>query len=184
MIPRFEPPYRLKKNKFQNRLFLIKSRLCFDKQRNLLFRGYNYGLLSLEPGIIYLPQLKTLYKILVKYIKPRRRLSRRKKAEISRTSSAKTNKAIKNVKKRKRKYERILLSIFPNVAFTKKGLGTRMGKGKGNIANWGMRIRAGRCLFQIKSSIMERHALKALRQVAFRLPILTRLLLKKRDNLL
>lgn len=182
---RLEPPRLLKRNKFHRRLLKLNVRLPFAKQHTLLLNGYSYGLVSLEPGIVFLTQLKTIYKTLNKYIKPRRRLSRRKKAELARSSS---NLASKRVtlgrqglsfqKKRKRKRERVLLSIFPSISFTKKGLGTRMGKGKGGISQWGVRVRAGRCLFQIKSTIMVHHAVAALTQIQFRLPILTRVVIK------
>lgn len=175
MLSNFDVSQALTKRKFQNRLFRLTPRLGLDRQRTLLVHGYAYGLLSLEAGIIFLPQLRAIYKTLSKYIRPRRRLSKRQKVELARTSYTKAD---GKKKKKGIKRERLLLSIFPRVSFTKKGLGTRMGKGKGAISGWGVRVRPGRCLLQIKSSVMPRHALRGLVQAQFRLPILTKILFR------
>lgn len=52
------------------------------------------------------------------------------------------------VRKLKRK-GKVWIRIFPYLPITSKPTGVRMGKGKGQIAYWGARVRGGTTLFEI-----------------------------------
>jgi large subunit ribosomal protein L16 len=58
---------------------------------------------------------------------------------------------------------KVWIRVFPNVPITAKSTGTRMGKGKGSISYWGVRVRGGTVIFEIcgANSILELEALKA-----------------------
>jgi large subunit ribosomal protein L16 len=52
------------------------------------------------------------------------------------------------VRKIKRK-GKIWIRIFPDLAITSKPTGGRMGKGKGQVSHWGVRVRGGTVLFEV-----------------------------------
>lgn len=52
-----------------------------------------------------------------------------------------------NLKVRKNK---LILKISPDIPKTEKGIGIRMGKGKGNVENWVRPLEKGKVLFSIK----------------------------------
>jgi len=100
---KFENPV-LNRPKFRKKCVIpIKTE---DKQRNRFLAGFRYGLVSVKSGIIYLDQLKTLYKTAMKFIKPRRKLSKRQKAEERLKKKTRTKKFVKKEK------ASIFLSIF------------------------------------------------------------------------
>ena len=68
---------------------------------------------------------------------------------------------------------KVWIKIFPDKPYTKKPIGTRMGKGKGNLEGWAAVIRPGRVLFEI-SGVTEDVAREALRLAAHKLPIKTK----------
>jgi len=63
---------------------------------------------------------------------------------------------------------------FPNFPVTKKSLGTRMGKGKGNVTFWVCRLVEGDLLFEI-SGISLNQASRILRKASKKLPVKTSL---------
>lgn len=68
---------------------------------------------------------------------------------------------------------RVWIKIFPDKPFSQKPLGTRMGKGKGNLEGWVAVVRPGRVLFEI-SGVSEDIAREALRLAAHKLPLKTK----------
>jgi len=52
---------------------------------------------------------------------------------------------------KKLKRNKLTLYVYPAIPKTEKGLGSRMGKGKGGVENWVQIVRAGKVLFSIKN---------------------------------
>jgi large subunit ribosomal protein L16 len=71
------------------------------------------------------------------------------------------------------------IRIFPHRPFTKKPTETRMGGGKGDVAGWEARIKAGVILFEIAGMTQE-EAFSILSVVADKLPCKTKIV-KKED---
>ncbi|MBO5102870.1 MAG: 50S ribosomal protein L16 [Clostridia bacterium] len=68
---------------------------------------------------------------------------------------------------------RVWIKIFPDKPYSAKPLGTRMGKGKGNLEGWVAVVRPGRVLFEI-SGVSEEVAREALRLASHKLPVKTK----------
>ena len=67
----------------------------------------------------------------------------------------------------------VWIKIFPDKPYSQKPLGTRMGKGKGNLDGWVAVVRPGRVLFEI-AGVPEETAREALRLAAHKLPVETK----------
>ncbi len=66
----------------------------------------------------------------------------------------------------------IWIRIFPDVPVTKKPLEVRMGKGKGNVEYWAVKIQPGKVLYEIEG-VDESVAREAFALAAAKLPIKT-----------
>lgn len=77
----------------------------------------------------------------------------------------------------------IYIFAFPNGSLTSKSLGARMGKGKGKIlSNWVFKVKAGYILCEIHTSFISL-ALKALKLVKYKIPLLSKIIINLRKNL-
>ena len=70
-------------------------------------------------------------------------------------------------------------NIFPHMRLTKKPIGTRQGKGKGNVEAWVAVVKEGKIMFEV-SGVDEAVAREALRLASHKLPITCRFV--KREN--
>ncbi|PKN01349.1 MAG: 50S ribosomal protein L16 [Elusimicrobia bacterium HGW-Elusimicrobia-1] len=70
---------------------------------------------------------------------------------------------------------KIWIRIFPDRPVTKKPAETRMGKGKGNPEFWVAIVKPGRVMFEMEG-VSVADAREAFRQVAHKLPIVTKFL--------
>lgn len=70
--------------------------------------------------------------------------------------------------------------IESETPFTKKPLGTRMGKGKGKVSHWAAKAIAGQVLFEFNSA-NDSLAFEAFRQVAAKLPVRLHLRIKPKE---
>jgi len=70
------------------------------------------------------------------------------------------------------------IRIFPDKPITKKPLEVRMGKGKGAVEYWAAVVRPGRMLFEL-DGVTEEVAREALRLAAQKLPVKTRLVVRR-----
>ncbi|GAA4662081.1 50S ribosomal protein L16 [Bartonella pachyuromydis] len=68
---------------------------------------------------------------------------------------------------------RVWIRIFPDLPVTSKPTEVRMGKGKGSVDYWAVRVAPGRIMFEL-DGISEDVAREALRLGAAKLPIKTR----------
>ena len=73
---------------------------------------------------------------------------------------------------------KVWINIFPHMPLTKKPLGTRMGKGKGNVEAWVAVVKEGKILFEI-AGVSEEVAREALRLASHKLPIQTKFVTKE-----
>lgn len=73
---------------------------------------------------------------------------------------------------------KLWIRIFPDKPVTKKPAETRMGKGKGAPEFWVAVVKPGRIVFEL-SGIVEAEAKEALRLGATKLPIKTRVIVRK-----
>ena len=69
-----------------------------------------------------------------------------------------------------RKNSKIRINVFPHIPVTKKSIGTRMGKGKGNVDHFVAFVKAGKMLFEYDCDNFAKQAFKA---VTYKLPIKT-----------
>lgn len=75
---------------------------------------------------------------------------------------------------------KVWINIFPHMPLTKKPIGTRQGKGKGNVEAWVAVVKEGKIMFEI-AGVDEAVAREALRLASHKLPIKTKFI-KKEEN--
>jgi large subunit ribosomal protein L16 len=73
---------------------------------------------------------------------------------------------------------KVYINIFPHMPLTKKPLGTRQGKGKGNVEEWVAVVKTGKIMFEVKE-VSEDIAREALRLASHKLPIKTKFVIKE-----
>ncbi len=73
---------------------------------------------------------------------------------------------------------RVHIRIFPDKPISSKPLEVRMGKGKGEVANWVAVVKPGTILYEI-GGVDEETARRALRRVANKMPVRCRLVLRR-----
>ena len=73
---------------------------------------------------------------------------------------------------------KVFINIFPHMPLTKKPIGTRQGKGKGNVEAWVAVVKSGKIMFEI-SDVTEDVAREALRLASHKLPIKTKFVSKE-----
>jgi ribosomal protein L16/L10AE len=185
-------------SKFRNRSVRISS--VWDKQRIRFHVGFSMGLISMEAGRPYVNQMKVICKTIAKYIKQRGRMSRKERfLRSQRRSKVKVKIRVERDLLRRYRlkrfygrcrykmekeedYAKYIIAFFPQVSITKKPIGTRMGKGKGAVNKWGMLVRCGRILVQIRDTAKVELAFKCLRQVKYRLPFKSKIICKNVED--
>ena len=75
---------------------------------------------------------------------------------------------------------KVWINIFPHMPLTKKPIGTRQGKGKGNVEAWVAVVKEGKIMFEI-AGVDEVVAREALRLASHKLPIKTKFI-KREEN--
>lgn len=97
-----------------------------------------------------------------------------KAAESGTINSKQIESTRQTITKKIKKKGKVWIRIFPNTPITSKAIGARMGKGKGSLSHWGIRVRGGTVLFEICGTKLNliREALAA---GAYKLPIKTRI---------
>ena len=75
----------------------------------------------------------------------------------------------------------VWIKIFPDKPISTKPIGTRMGKGKGNVEYWVAAVKPGRVMFEM-SGVSEEIAREALRLAMNKLPIKAKFVAKENVN--
>ena len=73
---------------------------------------------------------------------------------------------------------KVWVNIFPHMPLTRKPLGTRQGKGKGNVEAWVAVVKQGKIMFEV-ADVSEEVAREALRLASHKLPIKTKFVMKE-----
>ena len=68
---------------------------------------------------------------------------------------------------------KVWIKIFPHKSYTEKGVGVRMGNGKGAPAGWVAPVKRGKVMFEV-GGVSEEVAREALRLAAMKLPVRTK----------
>ena len=76
---------------------------------------------------------------------------------------------------------KVWVNIFPHLPLTKKAIGTRQGKGKGNPETWVAVVKQGKIMFEI-AGVSEEIAREALRLAANKLPVKCKFVMKENDS--
>ena len=76
------------------------------------------------------------------------------------------------------KFGRAWVRIFPDRPFTKKPAEVKMGKGKGDPQGYCLDVRPGRVLFEV-DGVSEVRAVAALKVAGYKLPVQTKVIVKK-----
>ncbi len=76
---------------------------------------------------------------------------------------------------------KVWIKIFPDRPITRKPIGTRMGKGKGNTEFWVANVKPGRVMFEI-AGVSEETAREALRLATNKLPVKTKFVTREQEN--
>ena len=80
----------------------------------------------------------------------------------------------KSIKRKVKRYGEVSIRVFTSYSITKKSVGIRMGKGKGNHAFWICNVRAGQVICEV-SVVNELKAYLALSSAVNKLPIKVKL---------
>ena len=66
---------------------------------------------------------------------------------------------------------KIWIKVFPNIPVSKKPIEVRMGKGKGAVEEWVVRVKPGKLLFEVGGSVTKEIAFEAFRKASSKLPV-------------
>ncbi len=95
------------------------------------------------------------------------------------TSSWITNRQIEAARVAMTRYMKrggqVWIKIFPHLAYTSKGVGVRMGNGKGTPEGWVAPVKRGKVMFEV-GGVTEEVAREALRLASNKLPVKTKIL--------
>ena len=69
---------------------------------------------------------------------------------------------------------KIWIRVFPSFPFTEKPISTRMGKGKGSVKFWGIKVSSGKIIFEL-CGVSQSKSLLALKSGSNKLPIKTKI---------
>ena len=72
----------------------------------------------------------------------------------------------------------VWIKIFPHLSYTSKGVGVRMGNGKGTPDGWVAPVKRGKVLFEV-AGVPEEVAREALRLASHKLPVKTKILTRQ-----
>ena len=75
---------------------------------------------------------------------------------------------------------KVWTNIFPHLPLTKKPIGTRQGKGKGNVEAWVAVVKEGKIMFEI-AGVSEEIAREALRLASHKLSVKTKFVMRESE---
>ena len=96
-----------------------------------------------------------------------------KSAESGLISAKQIEAARQTIARTVKRAGKVWIRVFPDLPITSKPKEARMGKGKGSLSFWAVRVRAGTVLFEI-CGVKESTAISALKSGGYRIPLKTR----------
>ncbi len=84
----------------------------------------------------------------------------------------------KTISRYTKKTGKLWIKVFPDKNFTARAEESRMGSGKGAVSYWAAKVKRGNILFEISGVSLE-IALEALKIASYKLPIKTKIIIKK-----
>ena len=73
---------------------------------------------------------------------------------------------------------KVWINIFPHLPLTAKPIGTRQGKGKGNVEKWVAVVKEGKIMFEV-AGVSEEVAREALRLASHKLSVKTKFVMRE-----
>jgi len=113
-----------------------------------------YALVSSNESFLELVQLAALHKVFKKVIKKKKKINRKGKYKKKKRTFKLKNVRIEGVIgkigkwKRRSKYRKIWMFLWPNHILTRKSKNSRMGKGKGAFNRWVLKLRRGTTILE------------------------------------
>ena len=101
-----------------------------------------------------------------------------KSTEPERVTARQIEAARRAITRHMKRQGRVWIRIFPDVPVSAKPVEVRMGKGKGSTDYWAAKVKPGRIMFEI-DGVSEVIAREALRLGAMKLPVTTRVVVRK-----
>ncbi|MBS9335539.1 50S ribosomal protein L16 [Fructobacillus sp. M1-13] len=75
---------------------------------------------------------------------------------------------------------KVWIKIFPHLSYTSKGVGVRMGNGKGTPEGWVAPVKRGKVMFEV-GGVAKPVALEALRLASHKLPVRTKIIAREAE---
>ncbi|MBS9339061.1 50S ribosomal protein L16 [Fructobacillus sp. M2-14] len=75
---------------------------------------------------------------------------------------------------------KVWIKIFPHLSYTSKGVGVRMGNGKGSPEGWVAPVKRGKVMFEV-GGVAKPVALEALRLAQHKLPVRTKIIAREAE---
>lgn len=100
-----------------------------------------------------------------------------KSTESAWVNAAQIESARRTIQHHTKRGGKLYLRIFPHKPLTHKAAGSKMGSGKGDIANYTSVVKRGTVIFEL-GSIDEATAREAFRKASSKLPVLTRFVVR------
>lgn len=75
---------------------------------------------------------------------------------------------------------KVWIKIFPHKSYTSKGVGVRMGNGKGAPEGWVEPVKRGKVMFEV-AGVSEANAREALRLAQHKLPVRTKIIAREAE---
>lgn len=97
--------------------------------------------------------------------------------EAGRISASQIEAARRAIRRRIRPLGKLYIRIFPDIPVSAKSIGTRMGKGKGELSYWMARVGINKVIFEVEG-ISPEQALDAFKAGGAKLPIATQFITK------
>lgn len=97
-----------------------------------------------------------------------------KAAESGTINSRQIEAARQAIAKKIKRKGKIWIKIFPDLPITSKPTGVRMGKGKGQLSHWGVKVCGGTVLFEV-CGVNLNNIFSALKTAGSKLPIKTKI---------
>jgi large subunit ribosomal protein L16 len=100
--------------------------------------------------------------------------------ELGRVSARQLEAARRTRRHHRNRMGKVTMNGFPDIPVTKKPREVRMGKGKGSVEYWAMRVRPGTVRFEVRD-VQKDVARKALRSAGKKLPVRTNTVSREKE---